>query len=210
MTRYWIFDFDGTLIDSEIAIKECYIKITQDMAPNRIKVAQNILIGPTLNETSTEILGSEYIHLLSKFKRAFQEEYDKETIFKTLIYTNANTVLKNLFDRGDKMAIATNKRYSPTQSLIKHYGWNDFFEWVACINQSPNYKKKPDMLKEILAKYPSFQKSFFVGDTVNDGITANSNNLKFIRAIYGYGGKEDWSSININGDITDIIQLLDL
>ena len=51
MGKYWIFDFDGTLVDSEKIIKKCYEKITGTLAPSRLKIAEEILIGPTLQET---------------------------------------------------------------------------------------------------------------------------------------------------------------
>ena len=46
MPRLWLFDFDGTLVDSEPAIKKCYVKVTEKLAPSRVNFAKNILIGP--------------------------------------------------------------------------------------------------------------------------------------------------------------------
>jgi len=210
MRQHWIFDFDGTLIDSEPAIKECYIKVTKTIVPSRINIAKDIQIGPTLDYTSTEILGEKYIHLLSEFKDSFVREYDDKIILETLIYPNADIVLKNLYERGDKIAIATNKRSAPTKRLIEHYGWSKFFEWIACKDVFPQYNNKSEMLKELLTKHKSFSESFLVGDTDNDGITANNNNLKFIRAAYGYGGNDDWRKVEIYKDISRIEEVLEL
>ena len=52
MPKYWIFDFDGTLVDSKKPIKKCYEKVTQSIAPLRLEIAKKILIGPTLQETT--------------------------------------------------------------------------------------------------------------------------------------------------------------
>ena len=210
MPKYWIFDFDGTLIDSEPAIKECYIKVTKAIAPSRINIAQDIQIGPTLNDTSIEILGEEFIYLLPKFKDSFVKEYDDKIILETLIYPNTDIVLKKLYERGDKMAIATNKRSAPTKKLIGHYGWSKYFDWVACRDVFPQHKNKSEMLMELLADNKSFCEAYFVGDTDNDGITANNNNLKFIRATYGYGEEGDWRKVEIYRDITKIEQILEL
>ena len=55
MSQSWIFDFDGTLVDSAPSIKCCYEKITLSLAPERINHAKKILIGPTLEATVNEI-----------------------------------------------------------------------------------------------------------------------------------------------------------
>ena len=57
MSKAIIFDFDGTLVDSEKAIYKCFQSITRHIAPERASYAKNILIGPPLRETASEILG---------------------------------------------------------------------------------------------------------------------------------------------------------
>ncbi len=63
------------------------------------------------------------------------------------------------------------------------------------------------MIQEIL-KNNNFSKAFFVGDTVNDGLSANLNQLPFILARYGYGRDQDWSSIKIYKEIEKIDELI--
>ena len=55
MNNCWIFDFDGTLVDSEKYIRETFIKITKEIAPEREDFAVKVVIGPPLNETAKEI-----------------------------------------------------------------------------------------------------------------------------------------------------------
>jgi phosphoglycolate phosphatase len=59
LSKAIIFDFDGTLVDSEKAIYECFKSITKRIAPERERYAKNILIGPPLRDTASEILGPE-------------------------------------------------------------------------------------------------------------------------------------------------------
>lgn len=210
MNKYWIFDFDGTLVDSEAAIKKCYIKITNEMAPNRMLFAQNMQIGPTLKDTCSLILGKDLINLLPIYMAKFKYEYDQNTILETQMYPNAKKVLDDLIKKGDKLALATNKRSAPTETLLKKYKLNDYFDWVACIDNYPTQKNKTEMLSTILGENNIFKKAYFVGDTVGDGITANKNNLKFIRASYGYGKSEDWHGVQIFKSINQINQLLEI
>ena len=62
-----IFDFDGTLVNSEQAIYQCFQSITKKLAPNRVEYAKNILIGPPLRDTASEILGHEHQDSLDEF-----------------------------------------------------------------------------------------------------------------------------------------------
>ena len=65
------------------------------------------------------------------------------------------------------------------------------------------------MIQEIL-KNTNFTKAFFVGDTVNDGLSANLNQLPFILARYGYGRDQDWSKVNVKKDIQNFSEILQL
>ena len=44
MGKCWIFDLDGTLVDSEKHVRETFIKITKEIAPERIDFAEQVLI----------------------------------------------------------------------------------------------------------------------------------------------------------------------
>ena len=63
MSKAWIFDFDGTLVDSKPAITSCYEETTKKIAPNRINKLINLAIGPTLEETTNQILGPTLTNL---------------------------------------------------------------------------------------------------------------------------------------------------
>ena len=67
-----IFDFDGTLIDSQKIIYECFQSVTNYIAPERIDYAKNILIGPPLRDTASEILGSNHQGKLDEFINLFK------------------------------------------------------------------------------------------------------------------------------------------
>ena len=207
MTTAIIFDFDGTLVDSEQAIYQCFQSITKQLAPDRLGYAKNILIGPPLRDTASEILGPDHQDFLDDFVQMFIEMHDEQVIEHTQPYPDVIKVLKKLHDKNISMALATNKRLAPTEKLISHFGWNKFFQFIECSDSHTKIRNKEDMIKEIIKKNFIFNKCYFIGDTVNDGLAANINNLKFIRADYGYGKNQKWNNVKIFKKISGINEI---
>ena len=208
MSKAWIFDFDGTLVHSEAAIAQCFESITKKLAPHRIDIAKNVLIGPPLRQTVAEILGDPEHPLIDEFVSTFIQIHDDDLLHHTTPYPTVHETLARLHQRGDKMTIATNKRLAPTTKILRHYNWDQFFTTVECSDSEAVMRDKPQMIQAIQKKNTDFKDAFFVGDTVGDGLSANSSKLLFIKANYGYGRTEDWSIIKIHKSIDSLHELL--
>jgi phosphoglycolate phosphatase len=208
MARLWLLDFDGTLVDSEQTIKSCYIKVGQELVPDRLDFIKNMLIGPTLEETSRMILTRDKIHLKEEFKSRFQAIYDEEMILETKQYPNVNSTLNQLHKQGDHISIVTNKRFHPTVKLINYYGWNQFFLWVACMDKYPSAIDKSDLINQKKIDIKKYDEIFLVGDTLTDGKAAQKTDIPFIRANYGYGMSQNWDGIAIFKSIKQFNEIL--
>ena len=210
LSKAFIFDFDGTLVNSEQAIYQCFQSITKQLAPERLAYAKNILIGPPLRDTASEILGPKHQDLLEEFVHTFIIMHDEQVIRHTHPYPDVIQVLKKLHNKNIPMALATNKRLAPTQRLMDHFGWEDYFLFVECNDSQPQIRNKDNMIQDIINCDDSFYGSYFVGDTVNDGLSANLNQLLFIKASYGYGQDQDWARVITNQEIHQFIEVLNL
>lgn len=210
MTKAFIFDFDGTLVDSEQTIYQCFQSITRKLAPERIEYAKNVLIGPPLRDTASEILGPNHLDKLDEFVQLFISMHDEQVIQHTKPYPDVVKVLKKLYVNKIPMAIATNKRSAPTIKLIDHFGWNDYFSAIECSDSQSEMRNKTNMIKDIINQNQVFFKGYLVGDTVNDGLSANFNQVPFIKVCYGYGRNQDWSKVNVYKEIIHFIEILKL
>ena len=210
MIKAIIFDFDGTLVDSEKAIYECFQSITKRIAPERGNFAKNILIGPPLRDTASEILGPKHQDQLNKFVNLFIEMHDEKAIKHTKPYPDVINVLHALNKDNVIMAIATNKRQIPSIKLIDHFGWKDYFKFIECSDSQKQIRNKDQMIQDIINQDKSFCEAYFIGDTVNDGLSANLSQLPFIKACYGYGGNQDWSNVSIIKKIDNLHEILNL
>ena len=207
MSNAVIFDFDGTLVDSEKTIYKCFQNITKELAPERINYAKNILIGPPLRDTVSEILGPSQQGQLDEFLSKFIKMHDDHALFHTQPYLGVGKLLQKLELMNIPMAIASNKREAPTIKLIEHFGWTSYFYSIQCSDSQLTIRNKDEMIQGILNSNNTFINSYFVGDTVNDGLSANLNQLKFIRANYGYGSNQDWSRVIISQSIATILDI---
>jgi phosphoglycolate phosphatase len=136
--------------------------------------------------------------------------HDEQVVQHTQPYPDVIQVLKELHNKNIPMAVATNKRQAPTQKLLDHFGWNDYFSFVECSDSQNEIRNKDAMIQDIINQNKSFYGSYFVGDTVNDGLSANLNQLLFIKACYGYGRNQDWSKVNIYQEFHHFIEILQL
>lgn len=207
LSKAVIFDFDGTLVNSEKAIYQCFQSITNLLAPERIGYAKNILIGPPLRDTASEILGPNHQVRLDEFIRLFIDMHDEHAIKNTQPYPNVIETLKKLSSQGVLMSVATNKRNAPTIKLINHFNWQNYFTYVECSDSKTQIRNKDEMIQDILNNNNFFSKALFVGDTVNDGLSANLNQLPFILARYGYGRDQDWSKVYVKKAIQNLSEI---
>ena len=210
LTQAFIFDFDGTLVDSEQAINQCFQSIAKQLAPNRVEYAKNILIGPPLRDTASEILGPDHQDSLDEFVQLFIEMHDEQVIQHTQPYPDVIQVLKQLHTQNIPMAVATNKRLAPTQKIMDHFGWNDYFQCIECSDSENEMRNKDAMIQDIINWNELFHGSYFIGDTVNDGLSANLNKLLFIKANYGFGRDQDWTKVITYQEIYQFIDILKL
>jgi phosphoglycolate phosphatase len=208
LSKAIIFDFDGTLVDSEKSIYLCFQIITKLIAPERENFAKNILIGPPLHDTASKILGPKHQNKLNDFINLFIEMHDKKVITNTKPYPHVENILKKLYKAKVPLAIATNKRLAPTKKLVDYFGWQDYFKFIECSDSQKKTRNKDAMIKEIINQDILFNGAYFLGDTVNDGLSANLNQLPFIKASFGYGNNQDWSKVKTFQEIDQFNQIL--
>lgn len=189
MPDTFIFDLDGTLIDSAPGILATYAKILSDANISPAVPLDPNLIGPPLLPTLEKLLGYMDPPLLIQLADRFKVEYDMTGVRNTPSYAGAHQLLEALKTEGKTLLLATNKRSAPTHALVKKFRWSHLFERIYCIDSStPAFPDKAAMLRQLLAdSMLSASKCIYVGDTQGDLEAASSCGIRFIAAEWGYG-----------------------
>lgn len=183
-----IFDLDGTLIDSSESIFASFRAVFPASGLSPVMPFTSDLIGPSLMETLKLLTGTKDENVLRASAEAFKTHYDNKGYKTTAVFFGINELLVGLKSNGAKMYIATNKRIFPTQKIVDLFKWNNYFEGVYALDTfSPPAQSKQELLKKIIKKHKfENDKIVYIGDRKEDGLSAEGNNIPFIKANWGY------------------------
>lgn len=183
-----LFDLDGTVIDSypgiQKAFDNAFLKLYS--IPNETSIKD--FIGPPLTRILVKVNGETDDNKIERFVKLFKDFYDTQDFKLSVLYDGMKDLLEDLYNRGIKLFIVTNKRQKPTELITKYLNIEHYFCALYCIDSNRGYSSKSEMVKDILeVERLSSDKCVLIGDTYQDEISAKPNNITFIYAAYGYG-----------------------
>lgn len=194
-----IFDLDGTLIDSANSILESLSRVLKEAGTPPAVPLSEALIGPPLQETLERLCGTSDKKILHSHIASFQKHYDDGGYKKTNVYPGIDGLLKNLWQSGYIIHIATNKRLAPTLRIIEHFGWTQHIQSINTLDMhTPRLPNKTNLLEKLIYQNKIFpHAAIYIGDKPEDGQAATSNSLNFIGVTWGYGDfmvtqKKNW------------------
>ena len=120
----------------------------------------------------------------------FKEHYLEHNLDTTKPYDGVIEMLKTLQDNGKHIAVVSNKFYTATQELCKHF----FGDLVpVAIGEREDIRKKPapDTVDEAFKQLGvSRENAVYVGDSDVDVATAKNSNLPCISVLWGFRDKD--------------------
>lgn len=120
MYKYYLFDLDGTISQSEPGILNC-IRYALDAAglPEPPEAVLKTFIGPSLYDSFTgkcHVDHDQALWLVDKYR----ERYNVIGLYETSIYDGIPETLKALKERGAKIGVATSKPTAPTEKYLRN------------------------------------------------------------------------------------------
>lgn len=185
-----IFDVDGTLLDTKEGILSS-VKYTINHFGLPMISNEKLLefIGPPIQDSFANAFGLQGC-ILQEIATVFRSHYATEDLYKAKPYEGIYDVFENMKTRNIQTAIATYKREDYARDITRHFGFDRYTENIFGADHENKLKKKDIILRCVgFANLSSNREALMVGDSLNDGIGAQQNEMDFVAVTYGYGFK---------------------
>ena len=184
----WLFDLDGTLIDSSTAVVRAF-HVAQAHFGEPPADAEMIRarIGYPLRETVAHLTDIDFDGFLVAFRREAMRTMHLDTVF----LRGVSDLLATLKDRGRVCAVVTSKGRANAQYLLEHLGVAGCFATVVGADCTPYTKPHPAPIHEAMGRLGvSTDTVVMIGDTQNDIKAARQAGVPVIALCSGYDKPE--------------------
>ncbi len=180
-----IFDLDGTLIDSSAGVIEATnYALGQLDEPAREADEIKRFIGYPLERMFRSFSNKSY----TEFWKYFQERARATVVGQSIQLDGSDYVLRELFNRGYRLAIGTTKIRIHIEKIMAKFGWDGMIAAYVGADDVSRVKPDPEVFNKVLGLMnASRAETLVIGDTENDIYAAHAAGLAAIgvRSIFG-------------------------
>lgn len=189
--RFYIFDLDGTLVDTRPDIARALQKTLEAAGlsvPDTDGVSRAIGGGAKNAVSMLTGLTGEALRPHLEF---FTNEYEKLCCDNTAVYEGGDALLRRLKKNGAYLALVTMKLKVPTLKILAAHGL-DMFDAVITFDDVDKRKPDPDSLFKLCDRFGvDAADTLVIGDTVTDIRYAQAAGADCCAVEYGYGETSD-------------------
>lgn len=190
-----IFDWDGTLMNSEARIVDAIQSAAQTCGlPVLSYHDSKQIIGLSLDKAIQQLYPEVEPGLLAEVAKAYTQHFLHESLVDMQPYEGAQELLSELQGRGMKLAVATGKSRKGLDAVLALTGFESYFHITRTPVESAS-KPDPLMLKQILAfNNMNASQAVMVGDTSFDMQMAQTIQMPRVAMSHGVHTLEQMAS----------------
>jgi len=203
-----IFDWDGTLMDSEARIVACMQAAATDLSiPVPARDEARDIIGLGLKEAVMGLYPGLDAPTADQMVLRYRHHYLVTNDTPTELFEGAEQVLGELAAAGFLLAVATGKGRRGLQQSLEQTGLGRLFQATRCADETFS-KPHPEMLLQLLDELGTEnRRALMIGDTEYDMQMANNAGVPGLAVSYGVHSRERLLSHSPLGCIDDIREL---
>ncbi|MBR5511337.1 MAG: HAD family hydrolase [Bacteroidaceae bacterium] len=212
MKKLFIFDLDGTLLDTVADLgNSCNHVFTEAGFPTHPIDAYYKFVGNGIAKLIERALPADEATAenIEKLLPPFRAYYNLHMADDTKPYRGVCELIAELQQKGVAIAVASNKYQAATENLVKKYFPE--INFVAVFGQRDNVPVKPDpaIVRDIqqAAGIVDTAEIIYIGDSLVDLDTAKNSNVEFVAVTWGFCPRESLAENN-PAHIADTIEEL--
>ncbi len=207
MIRAFIFDLDGTLVDSLKGIADALnLALREYGFPEHSEQEVADFIGNGAGVLAQRALPEDKEELAAKTLAKFYHHYQSTWKGGTSLYAGVLDLIQSLKQQGYPLAVLSNKNHLHTVEIVKTLFPENTFHPVW--GQQNAFPKKPDptSVLEIATQWKIDPSEIaYVGDSTVDLATAHHAGMKPLIFSWGYGTPEDIALFHSAQELKDYI-----
>jgi len=193
VTRFFLFDLDGTLVDSRADIA-CAVNLTRadfNLPPLPLNAVVRC-IGRGVEDLMSTTLPERPKADMPETLATYRAHYRAHLLDKTLPYPGIPELLARLCDAGHRLAVVTNKGRAASRAILEGLGLLSFFGAVVGDGDAPALKPDPAPLRlaaQLLGR-ALLPADWMVGDQDTDLISGAAAGIQTCFCRWGFSGPE--------------------
>ena len=188
--RLLVFDWDGTLMDSETQIVACLQAASRDLdLEHRDEAACRNIIGLGLHEAVNSLYPDSDDDFVARYTERYRH-YWFQVAGDSRLFPGARETLEGLHGEGYLLAVATGKGRAGLEKVLSSTGLGELFAATRCADETCS-KPHPRMLRELMDELGADPaETLMVGDTEYDMEMARSAGAGPVAVSYGVHATE--------------------
>ncbi len=186
-----VFDWDGTLMDSEARIVTCMQRAAREAGvPVPSNEQARDVIGLGLSEAIARAFPGSDDTMVERLVEGYRRLWLGETVEPAPMFDGARELVERLHATGKLLAVATGKSRRGLDKALQESGLASFFHATRCADETFS-KPHPQMLEEILVDLDTPPgEAIVVGDTEYDMQMAGNARVDAVGLSHGVHATE--------------------
>ena len=165
--KYIIFDFDGTLVNTNDLIVESWQATFERYLGHRLDEDEIIAtFGEILVETIARLIPDEDVIEVRNFYSVYQDEYCRS---KVRVFDGVRELLDELRTQGCRIGMATSRTGETYRKYMEELGLADCIDETVVLEDVSAHKPDPESALRVMEKLGAVPaETIFIGDTKYD------------------------------------------
>lgn len=200
MKKYIIWDFDGTIANTNDIIleswKATYRRFLGYELPDKVIEAT---FGETLKHTIEETIPNASYEEVRDFYRDYQNANCRGKVY---VFPGVKEVLEILREKGCRIGVATSRTAKSFRRYVRELGIDSYVDELVSMEDVENHKPHPESIHSLLEKFGGTAgESLMIGDTKYDIGCANAAGVESV--LVGWSHYVDEEAMAAEGFVPD-------